>query len=79
MEEAATTNKLQIRGVHGEHTDAGDGILDVSNKRRLGLTEFEAIKEMVDGVKALIELEKKLESGDGEAANEAGGEAETAE
>uniref|UniRef100_A0A182XB90 arginine kinase n=1 Tax=Anopheles quadriannulatus TaxID=34691 RepID=A0A182XB90_ANOQN len=65
MEEAAATHKLQIRGVHGEHTDTGDGVLDVSNKRRLGLTEFEAVKEMVDGVKALIELEKELEAGGG--------------
>uniref|UniRef100_A0A182MMJ2 arginine kinase n=1 Tax=Anopheles culicifacies TaxID=139723 RepID=A0A182MMJ2_9DIPT len=78
MEEAAATHKLQIRGVHGEHTDTADGILDVSNKRRLGLTEFEAIKEMVNGVKALIELEKELEAGGGEAPAEADGEAEAA-
>uniref|UniRef100_A0A182JX84 arginine kinase n=1 Tax=Anopheles christyi TaxID=43041 RepID=A0A182JX84_9DIPT len=70
MEEAAATHKLQIRGVHGEHTDTSDGVLDVSNKRRLGLTEFEAVKEMVDGVKALIALEKELEAGCG-AGNEA--------
>ncbi|XP_035897335.1 arginine kinase-like [Anopheles stephensi] len=71
LEEAAAAHKLQIRGVHGEHTDTEDGVLDVSNKRRLGLTEFEAVKEMVDGVKALIELEKELEAG-------GGGEAEAA-
>ncbi|XP_052894749.1 arginine kinase 1-like [Anopheles moucheti] len=71
MEEAADTHKLQIRGVHGEHTGTDDGVLDVSNKRRLGLTEFEAVKEMVDGVKALIALEKELEAGGTEAAGEA--------
>uniref|UniRef100_A0A182S8D4 arginine kinase n=1 Tax=Anopheles maculatus TaxID=74869 RepID=A0A182S8D4_9DIPT len=71
LEEAAATHKLQIRGVHGEHTDTDDGVLDVSNKRRLGLTEIEAVKEMVDGVKALIELEKELEAGGGEVTEEA--------
>lgn len=49
---------LQIRGIHGEHSESAGGVYDVSNKRRMGLTEFEAIKEMYDGVKKLIEMEK---------------------
>uniref|UniRef100_A0A0K0DQQ3 arginine kinase n=1 Tax=Angiostrongylus cantonensis TaxID=6313 RepID=A0A0K0DQQ3_ANGCA len=51
--------KLQIRGIHGEHSDSEGGVYDISNKARLGLTEFEAVKQMYDGVKHLIELEKK--------------------
>jgi len=51
--------KLQIRGIHGEHSESAGGVYDISNKARLGLTEFEAVKQMYDGVKHLIELEKK--------------------
>jgi protein-arginine kinase len=50
--------KLQIRGIHGEHSESVGGVYDISNKARLGLTEFEAVKQMYDGVKKLIELEK---------------------
>ncbi|KHN76773.1 putative arginine kinase F46H5.3 [Toxocara canis] len=50
--------KLQIRGIHGEHSESAGGVYDISNKARLGLTEFEAVKQMYDGVKHLIELEK---------------------
>ncbi|KAH7728175.1 ATP:guanido phosphotransferase [Aphelenchoides avenae] len=50
--------KLQIRGIHGEHSESVGGVYDISNKARLGLTEFEAVKQMYDGVKHLIELEK---------------------
>ena len=33
--------KLQIRGIHGEHSETEGGVYDISNKARLGLTEFE--------------------------------------
>lgn len=49
---------LQIRGIHGEHSETEGGVYDVSNKARLGLTEYQAVKTMYDGVKKLIELEK---------------------
>ncbi|KJH49078.1 arginine kinase [Dictyocaulus viviparus] len=49
--------KLQIRGVHGEHSESAEGIYDISNKQRLGLTEYMAVRQMYDGVKKLIELE----------------------
>jgi len=52
---------IQPRGIHGEHTESVGGVYDISNKRRLGLTEFEAIQEMKKGVLALIEEEKKLQ------------------
>jgi len=52
---------LQIRGVNGEHSQSEDGIFDISNRRRLGITEVEAVQDMVDGVAALIEAEKGFE------------------
>lgn len=50
---------LQIRGTSGEHTEAKGGIYDISNKRRLGLTEYEAIKEMQDGILEIIKQEQQ--------------------
>jgi hypothetical protein len=49
---------LQVRGTRGEHTEAEGGIYDISNKRRMGLTEYQAVKEMYDGLQELIRLEK---------------------
>ncbi|PVD28765.1 hypothetical protein C0Q70_11360 [Pomacea canaliculata] len=51
---------IQARGIHGEHTESVGGVYDISNKRRLGLTEFQAIQEMRRGVEAVIAEEKKL-------------------
>jgi len=55
-------NKMNIqpRGIHGEHTESVGGVYDISNKRRLGLTEFQAIEEMQKGVAMLIAKEKEL-------------------
>jgi protein-arginine kinase len=50
--------KLQIRGIHGEHSESAGGVYDISNKARLGLTEYQAVRQMYDGVKKLIEMEK---------------------
>lgn len=30
---------VQIRGIHGDHTETNDGVFDISNKRRLGRNE----------------------------------------
>ena len=51
---------LQVRGTAGEHTESVGGVYDISNKRRMGLTEFEAVKEMQDGVMEIIKLEASL-------------------
>ncbi len=51
---------LQIRGIHGEHSESEDGIYDISNRRRLGVTEVECVQDMHDGVVALIKAEKAL-------------------
>uniref|UniRef100_A0A0N4ZXA5 arginine kinase n=1 Tax=Parastrongyloides trichosuri TaxID=131310 RepID=A0A0N4ZXA5_PARTI len=49
---------LQIRGIDGEHSESKGGVYDISNKARLGLSEYEAVKQMYDGVKKLIEMEE---------------------
>ncbi len=54
------TYHLQIRGIHGEHSESEGGIYDISNRRRLGVTEVEAVQDMYDGVVALIAAEKAL-------------------
>eukprot|EP00331_Platyophrya_macrostoma_P031853 CAMPEP_0176435708 /NCGR_PEP_ID=MMETSP0127-20121128/17499_1 /TAXON_ID=938130 /ORGANISM="Platyophrya macrostoma, Strain WH" /LENGTH=357 /DNA_ID=CAMNT_0017818819 /DNA_START=48 /DNA_END=1121 /DNA_ORIENTATION=- len=53
---------LSVRGIHGEHSEgASDGTVDLSNKRRLGVSESDAALIMYNGVKELIELEAKEE------------------
>ncbi len=58
----AITDKhhLQIRGIHGEHSDSEGGIYDISNRRRLGVTEVQCVQDMYDGVVELIAAEKTL-------------------
>jgi protein-arginine kinase len=40
---------LQVRGIHGEHSESEGGVYDISNKARLGLSEYQAVKQMYDG------------------------------
>jgi creatine kinase len=51
---------IQPRGIHGEHSESEGGVYDLSNKRRLGLTEYEAVKQMMEGVLAIKEKEEEL-------------------
>lgn len=51
---------VQIRGIHGEHTETNDGVFDISNRRRLGRSEKQLVQDMIDGVHALIDAEKAL-------------------
>lgn len=46
-------------GIHGEHSETEGGVYDISNKARLGIDEYTAVKQMYDGVKKLIEMEKE--------------------
>merc|ERR1712159_925869 len=61
MQEIADKYYVQIRGIHGEHTETDDGVFDISNKRRLGRSERELVQDMYDGVKALIQAEVELQ------------------
>merc|ERR1711988_834040 len=58
--EIADKYYVQIRGIHGEHSETDDGVFDISNKRRLGRSEKQLVQDMIDGVHALIAAEKKL-------------------
>ena len=49
---------VQIRGIHGEHSESADHVYDISNRRRLVRSEVDLVQDMYDGVKAMIEREK---------------------
>ncbi len=51
---------LQIRGVHGEHSESKGEVYDISNKRRLGITEVQCVQSMYDGIIELIKTEQNL-------------------
>ena len=58
FQEIADKYYVQIRGIHGEHTETNDGVFDISNKRRLGRSEKQLVQDMINGVRALIDAEK---------------------
>ncbi len=58
FEAIADAHHLQIRGIHGEHSQSEGGIYDISNRRRLGVSEVACVQDMYDGVVALIEAER---------------------
>lgn len=39
------------------------GVFDISNADRLGFSEVELVQMVVDGVKLLVDMEKRLEKG----------------
>lgn len=61
LQETAAKYNLQVRGTKGENTDAEDWVYDISNKRRLGLSEFDAVKEMSTGIEEIIRVEQEME------------------
>lgn len=58
LDAIAAKFNLQVRGTSGEHTESIGGVYDISNKRRMGLTEYQAVREMQDGILEMIKLEK---------------------
>ncbi|XP_041090712.1 creatine kinase M-type-like [Polyodon spathula] len=63
FEEVLNRLRLQKRGTGGVDTAAEGGVFDISNADRLGFSEVEQVQMVVDGVKLMIEMEKKLEKG----------------
>lgn len=53
---------LSVRGVDGEHSESKGGVYDISNKRRLGISEVQGVLNVASGVSSLIEDEKELAS-----------------
>jgi protein-arginine kinase len=45
---------LQVRGVHGEHSASANGVVDLSNAHRLGVTPDVAVQTLAKGVRALL-------------------------
>ena len=60
FKEVTDKHHLQIRGIHGEHSESEGGVFDISNRRRLGVSEVECVQDMHDGVAALIAAERSL-------------------
>lgn len=58
FEEIAKEYGLQIRGIHGEHSESSDNVYDISNKRRLGRSEVQLIEDMYLGIQALLKKEQ---------------------
>ena len=58
FEAITEAHHLQIRGVNGEHSASENGIFDISNKRRLGISEVQCVSDLQEGVSALIKAEK---------------------
>jgi ATP:guanido phosphotransferase, C-terminal catalytic domain len=44
---------VKVRGSQGEHTKVKEGLMDLSNKKRLGITEFHLVRKMVQHCSSL--------------------------
>merc|ERR1712142_1072022 len=64
LEEILTRLRLQKRGTGGVDTASVGGTFDISNADRLGSSEVAQVQLVVDGVKLMVEMEKKLEKGE---------------
>ncbi|BHH86049.1 phosphagen kinase [Desulforhopalus sp. 52FAK] len=58
LRELVDTHQLQLRGTGGENTEVTDSVFDISNKRRLGLSEVDIITGLHKGLLAIIGEEK---------------------
>jgi arginine kinase len=59
LNEICSSMDLQPRGIHGEHTESVGGVYDISNKIRIGRTEWDLINTMWVGVRKLLDVEMK--------------------
>ena len=46
LQAVADQFQLQVRGSAGEHSEAVGGLYDISNRERMGLTEFQVIRQI---------------------------------
>lgn len=60
FDEILATLRLQKRGTGGVDTASTDGTFDISNLDRLGFSEVELVQQVIDGVKLMVDMEKKL-------------------
>ena len=59
-----TNSSLLLFPPGGVDTASVGGVFDISNADRLGSSEVEQVQLVVDGVKLMVEMEKKLEKGE---------------
>lgn len=59
FQELCKSMGLQARGVHGEHSESEGGVYDISNRRRLGVTEVEAVQTLHDGMRKLLQMDEE--------------------
>ena len=57
LNDICSSMDLQPRGIHGEHTESVGGVYDISNKIRIGRTEWDLINTMWVGVRKLLQNE----------------------
>ncbi|XP_066275234.1 arginine kinase-like [Branchiostoma lanceolatum] len=50
---------LDVRGRHGETSEAEGGVYDVSNRQRLGRTEVDLLQTVIDGINSLYNTSTK--------------------
>jgi len=62
LQELAREKGLQVRGTGGEHTGTVGGVVDISNIKRMGLSEVMAVSTMYKGIKEIIKAEELLEN-----------------
>lgn len=60
LQHLVNSHDLQIRGTAGEKTRVKHAVFDISNRRRLGLTEKTLVKKLHKGLCAIIDAEKNL-------------------
>ncbi|XP_037074122.1 arginine kinase Lit v 2-like [Pollicipes pollicipes] len=58
LQELANKLRLRIRGTEGEQHEVQGGVVDVRNHETLGLSEFDSVRQVADGVRELIRMEK---------------------
>merc|ERR1711982_80156 len=57
--------KLQARGGAGvDSTENAEGIFDISNADRIGISEVGLVNIMIEGSALVVELEKRLQNGE---------------
>lgn len=59
LNEMCAAIDLQPRGMNGEHTESVGGVYDISNKIRIGRTEWDLINTMWTGIRKILDVELK--------------------
>ena len=60
LNDIVNSYNLQIRGTRGEKTRVENAVFDVSNRQRLGISEYETIKNLHKGLESMIKTEERL-------------------